>query len=242
MRITWVLLLASISIPVYAQESADALSAPSESEGSVPAEQPSKSVLSMEVFAGTTAPLDVGVGVNVVLWERLFFTTSVGVSVYRRTIDAVAQGLGGDETADIATPLLFGATVVRLGVGLRPFGNGGPEVVGGYLRLMGDATWDAGSFGVPARFGEISASVAINAFYAELGWAISMGPVFIRPALGVTRALGSRVSVDASGASSAQSATVNSLAGEAVSDALDEFGVTPTVSLSIGGRFSLHRR
>lgn len=262
MRTRWALslVLSCLTLQVHAQEEgADELGAPEFAEldeaetdqAEADADDASDeradeardgdAALALEVHAGTAAPLDVFVGANVVLGERLLLTTSIGVSAYRRAIDSVALRFGGEESAEIVTPLLFGATVVRLGVGLRLFGNGGPEVLAGYSRIMGSATWDAGSFGIPARFGEISASVGINAVYAELGWAISIGNAFIRPAIGFTRALGTRISVSAEDANEAQTEVASEAAREAVDGALDDFGMTPTLSLSIGGRFEFSR-
>lgn len=249
MRTRWAfsLVLSCLSLQVHAQEGADELGAPefadaeaAEAEAEAEADTPS-SALALEVHAGTAAPLDVFVAANVVIGEYLLLTSSIGVSVYRNTVDSVAARFGSEESAQVVTPLLFGATLVRLGLGLRPFGKGGPELLAGYMRIMGSATWEAGSFGIPARFGEISASVGINSVYAELGWSIAIGNAFVRPAIGFARALGTRVAVSAEDANAAQTELTSERAGEAVDAALDDFGMMPTVSISIGGHFAFNR-
>ncbi|MEM9068700.1 MAG: hypothetical protein AAGE52_09345 [Myxococcota bacterium] len=228
-------ILSLVTSPTAAQESADGLASPAPSSES---RAPSRDIVDVEVFAGTTAPLDLYGGANLVFFDRLFLTASVGRTVYGGLAGSAVRGLAGDEVATIVEPLVSGAWVLRFGFGVRPFGQRGPEAVAGYARINGSARWDAGSLGVPARVGELSADVGLNAFFVEIGWSIDIfGPLYIRPAIGWTQVVGSNVSVSASGATGTQVQNALGLAEDEVSSVINRYGRTPTLSLGRGARF-----
>lgn len=221
---------------VLSQESASGLDAPQGETDRGP-DEPSQRVAGVEFLAGTTAPLDVWTGVDFVLFERLLLTASVGRSAYGGLAGSIIRTQGADDAAAIIQPLLSDGWMLRLGLGVRPFGKAGPEALVGFARLNASATWDASTFDLPNRLGSLSADVGINMLYVELGWSIDMfGPVFVRPAIGWTRALGSSVSLTSTVAATGQTAVALEATGAVVEEAIDTYGMTPTLSLSIGAR------
>lgn len=193
-----------------------------------------------ELFAGTTAPVDVALGARVVFFERFLITASVGRGVYGGVWGGLANIYGGDDAAQLIEPVLGRAWVTRIGVGVQPFGVGTPELVVGYARLNTSADWDAATVGAPAEAGRLHADIGLNLIFAELGWNLHVaGPFYLRPAIGWMHTLGAGVSLssNSSQANTAEGRAALAEAETGVEETLRSYGFTPTLSLSAGFRF-----
>lgn len=238
------------SFPLSAQEEGHSLDAPppTQAEQSLeetPANTPAnearegaQSLFTGEVLAGTTLPLDVSLGARLVLAGRFFAETSIGRSAYGGLAGSVALSLGGEEVATLIEPAFSGAWVFRLGLGVRPFGQGGPELSVGYARMGTSATWSAADLSLPSSAGELSAEISLHMIYVELGWSIDVyGPLFLRPAIGWSQVLNASVDLSSSANLSGQAATALVTAGTTAQATIEQYGKTPTLSLAIGARF-----
>lgn len=209
-----------------------------EEQETTPEPDASPSFVTGEVLAGTTLPLDVSLGARLVLGGRFFVETSIGRSAYGALAGSVALSLGGEEVATLIEPAFSSAWVFRLGVGVRPFGQGGPELSVGYARMASSATWSAADLSLPSSAGKLSAQISLHMIYVELGWSIDVyGPLFLRPAIGWSQVVGANVDLSSSANLSGQAATALVSAGTTAEAILEQYGRTPTLSLAIGARF-----
>lgn len=192
------------------------------------------SIVSVELFAGTTAPIDVHLGARLVFFKRLFLTASGGRTVYGSVLGPIVGQIGGDNAAAIVEPIFSNGWTFRLGAGIRPFGASGPELVAGYAYLGASASWNTAAFGLPDTGIALDASARLDMVFAELGWTIPLGPLFFRPAVGWTQVLGANVSI----ATEAQLGRDNiATAATEAEDIIETYGRTPTFSLGLGARF-----
>jgi len=194
----------------------------------------------VEVMLGTTAPLDVGVSARLVLFERLYVYGGLGVGVYGGVYDAVASGLVNDDAGSIARSLGNGALVGRIGVGVRPFGEG-LELSVGYLGIRRgvsvDASTVAAAAGMSAQPRDVDASMRIAAIHVELGWSLRLGErVLLRPTIGWAHGLGARVGLSSEGASATERAAIASIE-DSLTRGLRDRARTPTLGLQVGMRF-----
>jgi hypothetical protein len=195
-------------------------------------------LVTAELLAGTTLPLDVFLGARLVLAGRFFAETSMGRSAYGGLAGSVALSLGGEEVATLIEPAFSSAWVFRLGLGVRPFGQGGPELSAGYARVGSAATWSAADLSLPSSAGEVSAELTLHMLYVELGWAIDVyGPLFLRPAIGWSQVMSASVQLSSSANLSRQAATALITAETTAEAIIEQYGKTPTLSLAIGARF-----
>lgn len=239
---------------VHAQDSGAALDAPrsvtetrarsaddsSNSSDATEVSERSTRRVGIEVMLGTTAPLDVGVSARLVLFERLYVYGGLGVGVYGGVYDAVASGLVNDDAGSIARSLGNGAFVGRVGVGVRPFGEG-LELSVGYLGIRRgvsvDASTVAGAAGMIAQPRDVDASMRIAAIHVELGWSLRLGErVLLRPTIGWAHGLGARVGLSSEGASATERAAIASIE-ESLTRGLRDRARTPTLGLQVGMRF-----
>lgn len=241
--LTTILLCSSaLSFSASAQEPSESgvgLDAPvsnPSTEMTAPADEPS--LVSAEILAGTTLPLDVSIGARLVVAQRFFAETSVGRSAYGSLAGSVALSLGGEEVAALIEPAFSGAWVFRLGLGVRPFGQGGPELSVGYARLGTAATWSAADLSLPASVGDLSADITLHMLYVELGWSIDVyGPLFLRPAIGWSQVLDANTQLSSSANLSGQAGEAMATAETTANGVIEDYGKTPTLSLAIGARF-----
>jgi hypothetical protein len=239
---------------VHAQDSGAALDAPrsvtetrarsaddsSNSSDATEVSERSTRRVGIEVMLGTTAPLDVGVSARLVLFERLYVYGGLGVGVYGGVYDAVASGLVNEDAGSIARSLGNGAFVGRVGVGVRPFGEG-LELSVGYLGIRRgvsvDASTVAGAAGMSAQPRDVDASMRIAAIHVELGWSLRLGErVLLRPTIGWAHGLGARVGLSSEGASATERAAIASIE-ESLTRGLRDRARTPTLGLQVGLRF-----
>ncbi|MFK7998155.1 MAG: hypothetical protein AB8H86_01115 [Polyangiales bacterium] len=233
-------LLLCWALPLSAQEHrtepAAGLDAPPVSATMLDADEPS--LVSVEILAGTTLPFDVSLGARLVLAQRFFAETSVGRSAYGSLAGSVALSLGGDEVATLIEPAFSNAWMFRFGFGVRPFGQGGPELSAGYARLSSAATWSAADLSLPASAGELAADITLHMLYVELGWSIDVfGPLFLRPAIGWSQVLDANTRLSSSANLSGQAAAAMATAETSAEAIIEQYGKTPTLSLAIGARF-----
>ncbi|MCU0675481.1 MAG: hypothetical protein MUE69_22135 [Myxococcota bacterium] len=194
----------------------------------------------VELMLGTTAPLDVGVNARLVLFERVYVYGGLGVGVYGGVYDAVASGLVNGDAGSIARSLGNGAFVGRIGVGVRPFGEG-LELSIGYLGIRRgvsvDASTVAAAAGMSAQPRDVDASMRIAAIHVELGWSLRLGErVLLRPTVGWAHGLGARVGLSSEGASATERAAIASIE-ESLTRGLRDRARTPTLGLQVGMRF-----
>ncbi|MEM9864260.1 MAG: hypothetical protein AAF938_21855 [Myxococcota bacterium] len=195
-------------------------------------------IFSVEVLLGTTVPIDVHVGANFVLFERVFLNASVGRGAYGGAIGSIAGAFGGDEVQSIVEDLYGSAWTTRFGVGVRPFGRGGPELVLGVGRLRADGVWNAGTFSLPAALGDVGIEARMTLFYAELGWTLRLGKRFLlRPSVGWTQTIGASTRATTTANLSSQVQAGVAAAESLVEDALRSYGRTPTLGLAFGVSF-----
>lgn len=209
------------------------------SEATDVSDRPARRV-GVEVMLGTTAPLDVGVSARLVLFERLYVYGGLGVGVYGGVYDAVASGLVNDDAGSLARLLGNGAFVGRIGIGVRPFGEG-LELSIGYLGIRRgvsvDASTVAAAAGMSAQPRDVDASMRIAAIHVELGWSLRLGErVLLRPTVGWAHGLGARVGLSSEGASATERAAIASIE-DSLTRGLRDRARTPTLGLQVGMRF-----
>ncbi len=187
----------------------------------------------LEVLAGSTAPLDLGAGARVVLFDRLILGGSVGGGVYGDLFGAIAEPLAGVGAATVARGLANGALVGRLSVGVHPFGDGF-ELVFGYTVIQRSTTFAPGTFGAQAP--AVDAALLLHALHGELAWTIAIGDFLVRPAIGWTQAVGAEVEL----ATERRNRRVDAALADteaSLEAAIATYAMTPTVSLGLGYRF-----
>jgi hypothetical protein len=229
-------LLSLTTTTTFAQEDARELAEP-------PAEAVEATApLQVEALVGTTAPIDVSVGARAVIYDRLLVSSSLGVGVYGGFIGAIAGSVGGEAVGDIAQELTNGVVVFRAGLGVRPFGNGGPELLASYALLHRSPTFDlatlAAAYDLEAPSGDVDASLTLHAVHFEFGWTIAIGDGFIvRPAFGWLHPIDGTAELDVPQAQTARQERVVSEVEAELDDALTSYVMTPTLSISAGWRF-----
>ena len=239
-------LLLLLAAPVAAQEDASGLSAPAgtnsvetestrdiEHMDSAPENEERTRIARAEIVFGTTAPIDLALGANLVLFDRFVLGASVGRQIY----GSIAGRFSDDLTVALLEPLLSSTWVFRLQGAVRPFASRGPELAIAWMRTSASQGWTASELGLPSSLGSLDASLDMRIFSVELAWPIPLGPIFLRPALGWAKVYRTDLTLDASAATSGQAADAVESARVTVEDTINEYGSLPTVSLAIGARF-----
>ncbi len=192
--------------------------------------------LGLELALGTTFPLDISPRARLVFGERFFVSGSFGANVYGAAFGAVIQAFGADQEATVVEQLVSGALVGRVGAGVRPFGRGGPDLWVGYTHLQNSAEYLASDFSYPSDM-TVTAAAVVHAVVVEIGWNIELAdPLFFRPSLGFFDVVAESVEVSTD-ATSEVAEQAREEARQALGDAIMQYGLAPTVSLSAGVRF-----
>lgn len=196
----------------------------------------------VEVLLAAHAPIDLGLSARVVFFDRLYLQGGVGVGIYGGLFDRVASRLASEESGAVARGLAHGAFVGRVGLGLRPFGDEGPEVSLAYLGIRRTARLDAATLavaaGMRAQPRDVEASLRIAAVHVELGWSLRAGERWlVRPTVGWAHGLRARVRLEAStGASAAEREALASVE-DTLTRGLRARARIPTLGLQLGVRF-----
>ncbi len=199
-------------------------------------------VVGIEVWLGTRAPIDLGLSARLVFFERLYLHGDVGAGVYGGLFDLVASRLASEDAGTVARRLAHGAFVGRIGLGVRPFGDEGPELSVAYLGIRRSASVDAATLaaaaGMRAQPRDVEASLRIAAVHVELGWSLRVGERWlVRPTIGWAHGLRTRMRLEAStGASAAERAALASVE-DTLTRGLRARARTPTLGVQLGLRF-----
>lgn len=197
--------------------------------------------ITVEVLGGTTAPIDVGATVRLVLFERLSLGGSIGGTVYGRPVGDVVGGFTTPAAGSLVSSLIDGGLVLRAVAALRPFGADGLELAFAYVFFDHGASATgaqlSGVFGTQVPVDAIGAHLTVHALSGELGWTILLfDHVIVRPAIGWTQAFAASASLSASGADANVQQGLDA-ASTTIAGAVARWAMTPTASLSVGYRF-----
>ncbi len=191
----------------------------------------------VELIGGTLAPLDIELALRIVLFDRIVAGLAVGMTTYGGVAGQLVDENGGNGAGSIVATLANGGLVGRAFLGVRPFEGLGLELLGGYTLLSRDTRVDVGGiaqfFDAQTTATEGHASLLVHALTVELGWSFYVLDHFvIRPAIGWIQAFDADVSLSAP----ATSAGLDQ-ASEALTGAIRQYGMSPTVSLQLGYRW-----
>lgn len=191
----------------------------------------------VELIGGTLAPLDIELALRIVLLDRIVLGVSAGMTTYGGVAGQLVDENGGNGAGSIVSTLANGGLVGRAYLGVRPFEGLGLELLGGYTLLSRDTRVDVGGiaqfFDAQTTATDGHASLLVHALTVELGWSFYVLDHFvIRPAIGWIQAFDADVSLSAP----ATSAGLDQ-ASEALTGAIRQYGMSPTVSLQLGYRW-----
>lgn len=194
-----------------------------------------------ELLGGSLAPISAELAGRLVFLDRIFLSLSLGVGTYGDAAYVLATELGASATgAQLAHDLASGLFSMRAEVGLRPLPGEGFEVAVGYAMIAREGRLRAGTVtdatGISTEGSFVAGAYMLHAIHAELGWTFRLLDRFlVRPAIGWLHVLDATASLDDLGTSYADQ-SLDALANTAVGYA-ETWGMTPTVSLSLGYSF-----
>ncbi len=191
----------------------------------------------VELLGGTLAPIDFELAARIVVLDRFIVGVAAGLTTYGGVAGSIVDQNGGSGAGSIVSTLSLGAFVFRAYAGLRPFEGLGLEIVGGYALITQSTDVDVGGIaqllGAQTSATSGHAAFTLHAASVELAWSFYLLENFvIRPSIGWMQVLGSDVVL-----SSPTSSAGSSDASTALESALLHYGMTPTVSLTLGYRF-----
>ena len=191
----------------------------------------------VELLGGTLAPIDFELAARIVVLDRFIVGVAAGLTMYGGVAGSIVDQNGGNGAGSIVATLSLGAFVFRAYAGFRPFEGLGLEIVGGYALVTQSTDVDVGgiaqALGAQTSATSGHAAFTLHAATVELAWSFYVLDDFIiRPSIGWMQVLGSDVAI-----SSPTSSAGLSDASTALESALLHYGMTPTVSLSLGYRF-----
>lgn len=231
--VTPALALALFASPAYAQITDEEVAAANAE--AYPAAQPIPGPVRVEILGGTTAPLDLSIHARVAIVDRFLLGASAGMSVYGDLFGAIVEPAAGAQAATVVRGLANGAFVGRVHLGVRPFEGEGFEIMAGYTVIQRSTTFERGSFG--ASYPAVNAALLVHALHVELAWTIVLADqLLLRPAIGWTHAVGSEASLASDGSNAQAEAALDQMETE-IETAVGTYGMTPTLSLSLGYRF-----
>lgn len=190
----------------------------------------------LEILGGVNAPLGIDLTLRLAILQHFLITASAGVVTFGGAARTIALGYVSEQAANSAL-LVDGAMMLRVGLGARIVE--GLEIVGGYAFLQRELTVREdflsllGVTGITGAEGRVS----LEALWLELGWTFTVLDHFlIRPALGVMHVLGASASLEGSGVSDNEAAVLDRTA-RTVETYAEQYGTSPTLSLTLGYRF-----
>ncbi len=207
-----------------------------ERESPYPFVRSDRDVARLEILGGVNAPLGIDLTLRLVIAEHFLITASGGVVTFGGAARSVAMGYVSEQAANSAL-LVDGAAMLRVGLGARIFD--GLEIVGGYAWLHRELTVRSdflellGVTGITGAEGRVT----LQALWAEIGWTFTILDHFlVRPAIGVMHVLDASASLEGEGVSDNEAAYLDRTA-RTVETYSEQYGTSPTLSLTLGYRF-----
>jgi diguanylate cyclase (GGDEF)-like protein len=196
--------------------------------------EPAPGAVRVEILGGTTAPVGLEIGARVVIFDRLIASASLGMTTYGGAFGNVVDAYGGN--GDLVRTLADGAFTLHAGVGVRPFEGEGLELMLGYTMLAQsvrrfDAVTLADALDTQTGATEASASLMVHALTIEVGWTfVVLEHFLIRPAIGFMAGVDADVAF-----AGTEGASLGGLS-RALTDAILQYGMAPTLSFQLGYR------
>jgi hypothetical protein len=199
---------------------------------------PAPSEFSLDISAMTLLPLVIGGMVGFEVPGHVVMRVGAGFvsSAYVDALNSVAmdQGAYDGGSAQLASLLLNDATVLELGLGVRPWGTPGIELDVSYALLWSHRRIDMAQLG--GSLGDAGLDLTIDAVHAELAWQTEPADfVYFRVAVGWAQAFDHHVSV--AGAGDAATQTEMHTSADALASAVGRHAFGPTLGASLGVRF-----
>lgn len=194
-----------------------------------------------ELLGGSLAPIDTELTGRVVVLDTVFLSLSLGVGTYGDAAYALATSMGASaDAAQLAHDLTSGLLSMRVGAGVRPIPGEGLELAVSYALLSHDLRLRAptvtSATGIETEGSFVASAATLHAVHAEIGWTFRLLDHFlVRPAVGWLHVLDAQLSFDDTGTAYPDQA-LDALAEDWIGYA-EQWGMTPTVSLSIGYLF-----
>lgn len=203
----------------------------------LPPPPPPPSPVRVELIGGTLAPIDFELAARIVFVDHILLGVAAGLTTYGGVAGQLVDENGGNGAGTTVATLAMGAFTFRAYAGIRPFDGLGLEVVGGYAMITQSARADVGgiarALGAQTTATEGHAAFTLHAATVELAWSFYLLDAFVfRPALGYMQILSADVGLSSTATTGGLDA-----ASSALESALLQYGMTPTVSLSMGYRF-----
>jgi hypothetical protein len=190
----------------------------------------------------THAPVDLGLELAVETPIRLRFIAGLGYvpSGYLSIITGALVGADAlnDESRTLIEDGFESGRAWRLGIGIRPFKNFGAYLDGGFSHLSVSGSVDASEAreltGVRLST-SYKVKSSLSAWFLELGYqGLIADRVLLAFGFGVMRSMSSRTSADPTGQPSAAESLFDDAATNAADDAIEKYGIIPTLNLRLG--------
>ncbi|HEY6562179.1 MAG TPA: hypothetical protein VI072_33155 [Polyangiaceae bacterium] len=190
----------------------------------------------------THAPVDLGLELAVETPIRLRFLAGLGYvpSGYLSVITGALVGADAlnDESRTLIEDGFESGRAWRLGIGIRPFKNFGAYLDGGFSHLSVSGSIDANEAreltGVRLST-SYKVKSSLSAWFLELGYqGLIADRVLLAFGFGVMRSINSRTSADPTGQPSATESLFDDAATNAADDAIEKYGIIPTLNLRLG--------
>lgn len=190
----------------------------------------------------THAPIDLGLELTVETPIRLRFLAGLGYvpSGYLSIITGALVGADAlnDEARTLIEDGFESGRAWRLGIGIRPFKNFGAYLDGGFSHLSVSGSVDANEARelTGARLStSYKVKSSLSAWFLELGYqGLIAERVLLAFGFGVVRATNSRTSADPTGQPSATERLFDDAATNTADDAIEKYGIIPTLNLRLG--------
>ncbi len=197
-----------------------------------------RSEFALDISAMTILPLVIGGMVGFEVPGHVVIRVGGGFvpSAYLDALNSVAmdQGAYDGGSAQLASLLLSDATVLELGLGVRPWGTPGIELDVSYALLWSHRRIDTAQLG--GSHGDAGLDLTIDAIHAELAWQTEPADfVYFRVAAGWAQAFDHHASL--AGAGDAARQTEMHSSADAVAAAVGSHAFGPTLGASLGVRF-----
>jgi hypothetical protein len=188
----------------------------------------------------THAPLDMGLQLGLEIPQGIRVSGGYGwvPGAYMNLLTGIAASASANTYAEaLLNQARYSGHTWRVQAGFRPFRALGLYADVGYARLNAKGGLDLASSGVPmleALGGGYEATTKLDMWLLELGYQGQLGDrVVMAFALGVMGTLNARTSIASVSGAPTNSAILN-LAATQADDALEKYGIVPTLTLRLG--------
>jgi hypothetical protein len=199
----------------------------------------------LDITLATSFPSSLGADIRVETPGRFLLHAFIGANPYGNVLGDLVQAYGGGEAGRaLVSAVSSGATVFRIGAGIRPAPDAGLEILAGYTLLYSAPTLNVSTLEATtgqsfaySGITEVRLETAIHALEVELGWRfVIVDHLVFRIGVGGTFALAASARLGVPDAMRMPGGPVETAEGD-IAHAITSYGFIPEARAAVGYRF-----